>query len=59
MKILVKKKKKKKLVREIYLNLGLEDLPRYVKSLCPPDNYINYLKFIESRRLISIKRLIL
>ena len=45
-------KERKELVRKIYLNLGQLDLPRYVKSLCTLHNYINYLKFIKTRRFL-------
>ena len=45
-------KERKEEVRKIYLKLGEPDLPRYVKSLCTLNNYINYLKYIKKRRFL-------
>ena len=39
-------------IRDIYLKFGEPDLPRYVKSLCTLYNYINYIKFIKTRRFM-------
>jgi len=50
-----KVKAAKSKIRDIYLKFLGPDLPRYVKSLCTLYNYINYIKFIETKRFV-VKR---